>query len=124
MEDLNIIVQIIKDTHGAAASGVLAAISVAVYGVIKVLRLPLVQRVLGKISPKLAWASWPKWIAMLVVFVLTAVGALLSALALGSGWGPASIGALSAAVPAALGAMGVDAAVGAVLTKPEPPANP
>jgi hypothetical protein len=120
MDDLNQIVQLIKDTYGAAAGGALAAISVAIYGCIRIVRLPLVQMVLGKISPKLAWSSWPKWAAMLFVFLLTAVGAFLSALALGTAWLPALIGALSAAIPAALGAMGVDAAVGAVVGPKEP----
>jgi len=121
--DIAQIVQLIQDTYGAAAGGALAAISVAVYGLVKIVRLPLIQVVLGKISPKLTWTAWPKWAAMLFVFVLTAAGAFLSALALGTAWLPALIGALSAAIPAALGAMGVDAAIGTLKpaeAKPNP----
>ena len=125
MDDINSLIAIAKETYGAAAGGALALLSAAAYGLIKVLRIPTVQSLLGKISPKLTWASWPKWLAMLLVFVLTFLGAFLSAMALGTAWLPALIGGFSAAIPVALGAMGVDAAVGAVVTKPAgPPPNP
>jgi hypothetical protein len=122
--DIQVIIDLIKSTYGAAAGGALAAISVAVYGLVKVLRLSVVQALLGKISPKLQWEAWPKWLAALVVFLLTAVGAFLAALAAGTAWLPALIGALGAALPVALAAMGVDAAVGTVITKPEPAPHP
>jgi hypothetical protein len=116
-EEIQAITQLVTDTHGAAAGGALAALSVLIFGLVKVLRLKGVQAILAKISPKLSWSSWPKWAAALFVFGLTFVGALLSALALGAAWLPALIAGVSAAVPAALGAMGVDAAVGAVAPK-------
>jgi hypothetical protein len=118
--DIQVIIDLIKETSGAAAGGALAAISVAVYGLVKVLRLPLIQAVLAKINPKLSWATWPKWVAALVVFGLTVIGALLAALAAGTAWLPALVAAFSAAIPVALGAMGVDAALGTV--KPQEPA--
>jgi ABC-type transport system involved in cytochrome c biogenesis permease component len=130
MNDIQSIIDLIKETSGAAAGGALALASAVMYGLIKLIRIPIVQTLLGKLSPKLTWSSWPKWAAALCVFGLTLLGAFLSALAVGTPWLTAIIGAFSAAVPVALGAMGVDAAVGAVasgpIIKPLPgsPVNP
>lgn len=118
--DIQAIFQFIQDTHGAAAGGALAALSAFAYGFIKIVRLSFVQVLLQKISPKLVWANWPKWVAALFVFGLTFIGALLSGVALGGGWIPAIVGGISAAIPVALGAMGVDAALGTMTPKPNP----
>lgn len=116
--DINTIIELIKSTYGAAAGGALAAISVCIYGLVKVIRLQLIQSLLTRISPKLAWTNWPKWAAILFVFVMTALGSFLSALALGTAWLPALIAAISAAIPVALGAMGIDSAMSSLMPKP------
>ena len=122
--DINAVVQFVKDIQAASAGGALVAASVALFGLIKILRLPLLQALLGKISPKLQWGAFPKWVCVLVVFVISAVGSFLVALAAGTAAVPALIGAVVAAIPLALGAMGIDGAVSAVSKPAEPAVNP
>jgi hypothetical protein len=105
MEDIQVIIDTVKSATGAG--GALAIAAALVYGAIKILRLKLVQTVLGKLSSKALWANWPKWVCMLVVCGVAGIGAVLTALATGTGWTAAIVGGLVAAI----GAMGTDAVV-------------
>jgi hypothetical protein len=105
-QDIQVIIDTIKSATGAG--GALAIAAGLVYGAIKILRLNLVQTVLGKIvGPKALWVNWPKWVCMLAVCVVAGVGAVLTALATGTGWLPAII----AGIVAAVAAMGTDSVV-------------
>jgi len=104
--DIQTIINTIQSVAGAG--GLLAIAAAAVFGAIKVLRLELTQSVLGKlVGPKGLWVNWPKWVCMAVVCGVALVGAVCTQLAAGTGWVPAIIAGLVAAV----GAMGTDAAV-------------
>ena len=104
--DIQTIIDTIKSATGAG--GPIAIAAGLVYGLVKILRLPLVQTVLGKlVGPKALWANWPKWVCMLVVCGVAGVGAALTALATGTGW----VAAIVAGLVAAVGAMGADSVV-------------
>jgi len=106
MNDIQIIIDTIKAATGAG--GPLAIAAALVYAAVKLLRLPTVQAVLGKIvGPKALWANWPKWVCMLVVCGVAGIGSALTALATGTGWVAAIVGGIVAAI----GAMGADAVV-------------
>lgn len=105
MEDIQVIIDTIKSATGAG--GPLAIAAGLVYGAIKILRLGLIQTLLGKLSPKAVWANWPKWVCILVVCLVAGIGAVLTALATGTGW----VAALVAGIVAAVGAIGTDSIV-------------
>lgn len=109
--DIQAILEIIKSST-TGTLGALGAASALVYGLIKIIRLNLIQALLGRISPKAQWKSWPKVWCMVFVFSLTLVGSFLGALATGIGWLPALVGGIMAG----LVAMGGDAAVSSVGT--------
>jgi len=108
MQDIQTIIDTIKSATGAG--GAIAIAAGLVYGSIKILRLGLVQTLLGKLSPKALWVNWPKWVCMLVVCLVAGVGATLTALTTGTGW----VAAIIAGIVAAVGAMGTDAVVSGV----------
>lgn len=81
------------DWYGAAI--------VVVVVVIRWLRKPLVQRVLGWISPVLLWASWPGWVRKVAILLGSLSTSLLASLGAGQTW----TAALAAALPVALGAV-------------------
>jgi len=121
--DTQIVINGINEISGAAKAGsIVTAISLALYLFIKIIKMTAVQIILGKISPKLAWSNWPKWICALVVFVVTALASFLGAVGLGADKLPALILGLSAGIPLSLQAMGIDAAVSTV--KPAEPVKP
>ena len=105
MADIQVIIDTIKGATGAGGAFAIAA--ALVFGFVKILRLGLVQTLLGKLSPKALWVNWPKWACMLMVCGVALVGSFLTALASGTGWLPALI----AGVVAAVTAMGTDAIV-------------
>lgn len=77
--------------------GVLGVLGVLLAGAVQVFKLPLVQRVLGaipKVGPYLAWDNLGGLGRLVIVFLFSGAGALLSALATGTGWSASLIGAL------------------------------
>jgi MFS superfamily sulfate permease-like transporter len=95
--------------------GMLGAMGALVYGLVRVYRLSIVQNVVIKVWPKLAWDVWPRPIKILVVFLTAVVASLLTALATGVAW--------QVALPSSLGAgfvaIGSDQVVTAAVTRPE-----
>lgn len=96
--DFNVFVEFVKSV--AVAGGPWAMLGVALAGLVRILQLGIVQKVLGWISPKLLWASWPDAIKLLVPFVLAFLASLLPAIAAGTSLLVAVGGAIMAAVTA------------------------
>lgn len=97
--------------------GVLGVLGVLLTGAVRVYKLPVVQRLLGaipKVGPYLAWDGMTVMGRVTVVFLLSAAGALLSAVAMGTGWAASLVGALVIG----LTAIGTNEAVKAVVRKP------
>ena len=86
-------------------------IATGIFVAVKMLRSQMVQTVLTMVSAKLVWANWPKPVALAVVVLSSGAGALATALLQGT---PASL-ALTTALVAAVSAMGLDAAHGAIV---------
>lgn len=106
MNDIQFLLDYVNSITGAG--GVLLAVSAALFGLVKVYKSAIIQRVIGALpwgwKTKLLWDNWPKWVRWLVVFVVGFGGGLVAALA-----GGASVGAaIAAGVVAALTAMGAN----------------
>ena len=98
------------DLNIITGHGLPLLIATALYATIRLIRLPFVQSFFGMISPKLQWDAWPKPLCTLIVFLLAVLGALIPALQQGTEWTQAVI----LSVTAGFGAMGIDAAHGAI----------
>lgn len=104
-QDFQPLVDLITASAAAyKAGGIVLALGVILFSLVKVLRASSVQLVLERLNPKLTWARWPLWFRMLFVFAVAAIGCALNAVASGT----AVLAALPAAVVAGLVAMGVD----------------
>ncbi len=102
------------------AHGFVALVAGVLYVAIKVLRLPLIQGALARLSPLAVWANWPKWVCALVVFGVSVCGLLIEGFTAGQAWGLVAVVALLVkAGVAAIGAMGGDALYGAMIAKPK-----
>jgi hypothetical protein len=77
--------------------GVLGVLGVSLAGFVKIFKLPMTQQLLGsipKVGPYLAWGNLSPVGRLFFVFLFSSAGALLSAVAMGTGWGAAAVGAL------------------------------
>lgn len=83
-----------------SAGGPWAMLGALLVGVVRLLRLPLVQSLLQAISPKLAWDSWPGWAKVALPFMLSMAAALIPALIAGGSVTAAIAGAVAAGVSA------------------------
>lgn len=95
--DIQPILDLAQQALNAKQLGVLGVLGVLLAGAVQIWKLPLVQNLLGsipKVGKYLAWDQLGSVGRLLIVFVLSAAGALLSALATGTGWSAAIIGAL------------------------------
>lgn len=97
-------IQIVTD------KGLPILIATGIFVAVKLIRSQTAQSILALISPKLVWANWPKPVALLAIVGSTAAGALATALLQGT---PIA-SALTTAMVAAVSAMGIDAAHGAI----------
>lgn len=100
MNDIQAIIDLIKQAQSAGGAGVFGVISVILYGIIKIYRLPLIQRF---VPEKAKWENMPSLIKWGAVFCLSFAGSLLASVAAGTGW----LAAIPGAIVAALGAMGL-----------------
>jgi hypothetical protein len=115
--ELQPILDLAQAALDAKQLGALGVLGVLLTGAVKLYKLPLTQRLLGSIptvGPYLAWGNLSPLGRVAVVFLLSAAGALLSAVAMGTGWGASLVGALVVG----LTAIGTHQTVSAVARKP------
>lgn len=98
MEDTQAIAEILISVFNAG--GPWAALGAVLVGLLRLLRLPLVQTLLAAINPKLSWNAWPTWAKWAMPFILALGGALIPALIAGGSWPVALAGAIAAGVSA------------------------
>ena len=102
--DLQSVIDLINSAKDSYATlGLLAMLGTLLYGLVKLYRLPWVQIVMAKISPKLNWDAWPRGVKVLVIFGSSFALSFLTALATHLSWIPALINGFGAAL-AAIGA--------------------
>lgn len=123
-DDLTTITDLSRAIFAAVAAGGggwVVALSIALYGLIQVIKLSFVQRMLAKVWPKLAWDTWAKPVQLVFVVGVTFAGAFAFACADGLQWQVDLMFALKAAGKIALSAMGINAGVDALTKKPTNP---
>lgn len=103
--------------QGHAQLGVLGAVAAGLVGMIRVLKLPLVQKTLGSLSPKLAWDAWPKGAKIGFVFMLSTLGAVITGLAGGASFG---VGMVVSGLVAGMAAIAMNETTEAVGVVAEP----
>lgn len=91
-----------------------AALGALLMGLLRLLRLPLVQSILVSINPRLGWESWPQWAKMALPFILALGASLISALLAGGSWAVALTGAILAGLSAVTLHVGTKAAGSAI----------
>ena len=99
-----------QDIQLVTDRGLPLLIATGIFCAVKLLRSQVAQSLLGMISKRLTWDAWPKPVAMGVLLASTGAGALATALIQGT---PLSA-ALTTALVALIGAMGIDAAHGSI----------
>lgn len=122
MEDINAIVQLLQAI--GSASGPWAIVGIVLTGAIRIIRLPLIQGILGSINPALAWDKWPIGVKLGLPFALAFLGVFLPGLLVGGlGVGTAIVAALAAALTA-IGSHVATKEAGAAMTEAAVAKNP
>jgi hypothetical protein len=102
------LLKLLGEGGAAWAAGIAAGIVGTLWAAVRVYRLPLVQRLvvglLGAVKvsnpERFAWDNLPKLVQLAIVFVLSAAGALISALGTGTAVAPALVASVVAGMMA------------------------
>ena len=120
------ILALVGDAQAARdALGLLGMAGAIVYGSVRLYRLAWFQGLMVKLSPKLAWAAWPRGVKVGVVFGAAFVLALCTFLAKAQTITVMVVlTGLAAGVGAGVTALGADQAIAGVLKRGEKTAPP
>jgi hypothetical protein len=92
---------LISQMQGSATTlGMLGAVSVLVYGLVRIFRLPLIQ---DRLPAKAKWDNWPSWGRLVCLFGTAFLAQMLACFAAGTKWTATIVPALMAG----LGAIGL-----------------